>query len=171
MTNSLSSTDDAFVRGVLEDPTDDACLAFSDWLEEHGDLARAELVRVQCELARWVPDLAERTALQERERTLIAEHAREWLGPLHDLCEEFHFERGLAHLSLSARRFVGRAFAANEARWLRRALACRVCLKDLRKHLTSAARSPHLGSITALDIGGNDLDDVDLQTLLASPER
>src|SRR5438876_12148580 len=90
------------VQACLADPTDDGPrLVFSDWIEEHGDEAgipaateRAELIRIQCELARWVPDLERRTQLQERERTLLARHARDWLGPLADLCRDWRFERG-----------------------------------------------------------------------------
>jgi uncharacterized protein (TIGR02996 family) len=171
MANRSSTADDAFVRGVLENPTDDACLVFSDWLEERGDalsVARAELVRVQVQLARWVPDRAERAALRQRERGLIAAHAAEWLGPLHGLCEAFHFERGLAHLTLKARRFVGRAFA-EASEWLRRAGVRCVSLKRVGKHLTTLEQTFHLGEVVALDLAGNDLDDDALLSLLASP--
>jgi formylglycine-generating enzyme required for sulfatase activity len=88
---------------------------------------------------------------------------------LHGLCEVFHFERGLAQLTLKARRFVGRAFAAEGSEWLRRAWTGGVRLKDAGKHLTSVARSPQLGMLTALDLSGNDLDDGALEILLASP--
>src|SRR5262245_8672199 len=114
------SEHDAILQTILTSPADDAPpLIFSDWLEERGDPARAEVVRVQCQLARWVPGLAERTALQQHERALIAEYAEGWLGPLHGLGEEIHFEHGLAHLTLKARTFVGRAFAG-AAEWLGR---------------------------------------------------
>jgi uncharacterized protein (TIGR02996 family) len=169
MPNSLTPTDDAFVQGVLENPTDDACLVFSDWLEERGDPRRAELVRVQCELARWVPDLAKRSELEEHERRLIAEHAEEWLGPLHGLCKEFHFERGLAHITLKARHFVRRNFAATAAEQLRQGLVRAVRLKEARKHLSALAGAPHLEAVTVLDLGGNDLDANDLKNLLSSP--
>jgi uncharacterized protein (TIGR02996 family) len=171
MANRSTTADDTFVRGVLEHPTDDACLVFSDWLEERGDalsLARAELVRVQCELARWVPDRARRAALLQREQGLIAAHAAEWLGPLHGLCEAFHFERGLAHLTLMARRFVGRAFAKASG-WLRQAGVRRVRLKGVGKHLAALGEASHLGEVVALDLAGNDLDDDALLALLASP--
>jgi uncharacterized protein (TIGR02996 family) len=184
MANSPNLADDTFVRGVLEDPSNDACLAFSDWLEEHGDLPRAELVRVQCELSRWVPDLAKRTALQRRERRVIAGHSREWLGPLHDLCDDCHSERGLAHLTFNARCFAGRSFAAGASEWLRRlvgqpsaapasdwlsrTLVRTVRLTEVRKHLSAVARAPHLGAVTALDLSDNDLDDKGLRTLLSS---
>ncbi len=44
---------DASLRdAVVADPADDAVrLICADWLEEHGDLARAEFVRLQCRIA------------------------------------------------------------------------------------------------------------------------
>jgi uncharacterized protein (TIGR02996 family) len=171
MANSPTPTD-AFVQGILADPSDDACLVFSDWLEERGDslsVARAELVRVQVELARWVPDLGRRTELQERERRLIAEHAEGWLGPLHGLCQEVRFERGLAHLTVEAGDFVGAAFATEASEWLGRAWVRAVCLTDVAGRLSAVARTPHLGAVTALDLAGNDLDDGALRALLSSP--
>lgn len=47
---------DAFLRTIIDNPRDDAPrLVYADWLEEHGDemsVARAEFIRVQCQLAR-----------------------------------------------------------------------------------------------------------------------
>lgn len=43
---------DAFIRSIQESPDDDGPrLVYADWLEEQGDSDRAELIRVQCELA------------------------------------------------------------------------------------------------------------------------
>jgi uncharacterized protein (TIGR02996 family) len=43
---------EAFVRAVCESPFDDTPrLIFADWLEERGDYARSEFIRVQCEIA------------------------------------------------------------------------------------------------------------------------
>jgi uncharacterized protein (TIGR02996 family) len=44
---------DAFLREILDHPDDDATrLRFADWLEENGEPARAEFIRVQCEWAK-----------------------------------------------------------------------------------------------------------------------
>jgi uncharacterized protein (TIGR02996 family) len=41
------------LRAILDDPDDDTPrLVFADWLEEHDEGARAELIRLQCHLAR-----------------------------------------------------------------------------------------------------------------------
>src|SRR5262245_48224140 len=43
---------DALLAGILAEPDDDRRRAVSaDWLEEHGQQARAELIRLQCRLA------------------------------------------------------------------------------------------------------------------------
>jgi uncharacterized protein (TIGR02996 family) len=42
---------DAFLQAIIESPDDDTLrLVFADWLEEHGDAARAELIQLQCSL-------------------------------------------------------------------------------------------------------------------------
>jgi uncharacterized protein (TIGR02996 family) len=47
-----SPTEAAFFRSMLDAPDDDATrLVYADWLEENGDAARGEFIRVQCERA------------------------------------------------------------------------------------------------------------------------
>jgi uncharacterized protein (TIGR02996 family) len=42
----------AFLAAIIADPANDGPrMLYADWLEEQGDAARAELIRVQCELA------------------------------------------------------------------------------------------------------------------------
>src|SRR5437588_9322349 len=94
------------VRAFLEDirvhPDDDTPrLILADWLEEFGDevdLARGELIRVQCALARPGRSPA---ALRQRESYLLARYADDWLGPLARLAERWRFERGMLRLVLT----------------------------------------------------------------------
>ncbi|VTR96253.1 Repeat-companion domain TIGR02996 OS=Singulisphaera acidiphila (strain ATCC BAA-1392 / DSM 18658 / VKM B-2454 / MOB10) GN=Sinac_4455 PE=4 SV=1 [Gemmata massiliana] len=72
------STEDAFVHAILNDPDDDtARLVFADWLEEHDRESHAELIRVQCELARMPKQSREpkakarRAQLAAREKELL----------------------------------------------------------------------------------------------------
>jgi uncharacterized protein (TIGR02996 family) len=52
MTDADTFTRAALLRCVIEAPDDDTPrLIFADWLEEHGEGARAEFVRVQCRIA------------------------------------------------------------------------------------------------------------------------
>ena len=44
---------EAFLADICEHPEDDTPrLVFADWLDDHGDQARAEFIRLQVELAR-----------------------------------------------------------------------------------------------------------------------
>jgi uncharacterized protein (TIGR02996 family) len=65
---------EALLQASLDDPANDAPrLVFADWQEEHGQAAHAELIRVQCELARLErKDPARRAALRAREKELLA---------------------------------------------------------------------------------------------------
>jgi uncharacterized protein (TIGR02996 family) len=70
---------DALLEAVLADP--DADLPrhlFADWCDDHGDPARADLVRVQ--LARAADPRS--AALQVREHRLLTRHQADWLKPL-----------------------------------------------------------------------------------------
>lgn len=77
----------AILQAILDDPADDLPrLAYADWLEESGgDLARAELVRVQIRLHRLRFGQGEQAFLQEhidslqqRESELIEKHSLSW---------------------------------------------------------------------------------------------
>ena len=79
---------DALLGGVLADPAADLPrLVYADFLEETGtpgNVARAEFVRVQCELAAatFDGDAARRLGLEIREKLLLNEHVKAWLAPL-----------------------------------------------------------------------------------------
>jgi uncharacterized protein (TIGR02996 family) len=50
------SNDEAFIRGLLDDPDDDSLrLVYADWLEERGDI-RSDLLRVAVALRKATPD-------------------------------------------------------------------------------------------------------------------
>ena len=74
------------IAKAVENPTDDAPrLAYADWLESHGQEARARIIRVQCQLEH----------LKSEEKALIDQYGMEW-GE--DLCAqrvtEWTFHRG-----------------------------------------------------------------------------
>ena len=82
----------ALLAAVLANRDEDMPrLAYADWLDEHGQNARAEFIRVQCELARAKrtcpgPDLCrfkrcEYCDLRGRERELILAHETDWFPP------------------------------------------------------------------------------------------
>ena len=72
-----------FLESILAHPDDDAArLVFADWLEEQGDGARAEFIRVQLERASLPEWDARQVPLRLRERVLLDQHGPRWKGEL-----------------------------------------------------------------------------------------
>ncbi len=66
---------------MRRDPDDDALrLVYSDWLEENGDVARAEFIRLQCRLEDMGSEDPEREALLKREKELFTTHGPAWFS-------------------------------------------------------------------------------------------
>jgi uncharacterized protein (TIGR02996 family) len=62
---------DGFLSDIRAHPEDDAPrLIYADWLDEQGQLERAEFIRVQCRLAAIDPRAPERPLLQGRQLQL-----------------------------------------------------------------------------------------------------
>src|SRR5262245_13586688 len=103
-------SEDALLQAVIDDPDDDAVrLVYADFLEDHGQPARADFIRVQIELARD----PRRGDLEARELALVKEHESTWVGSLRGLVlgGEFHppycFRRGFVEeATLSAEDFL-----------------------------------------------------------------
>jgi len=58
-----------FFRDILANPEDDTPrLIYADWLDDQGDEARAEFIRLQCELARLKLRGEENQHLQSRKK-------------------------------------------------------------------------------------------------------
>jgi uncharacterized protein (TIGR02996 family) len=73
------TNDQALLRAILANPDDDGLrLVYADWLEEHGDPARAEFIRVQCELARLPGHDPRRYVLEQQQDDLLDDHQRRW---------------------------------------------------------------------------------------------
>jgi uncharacterized protein (TIGR02996 family) len=101
-----SSEQEAFLEAIFAAPEDDtARLAYADWLDERGQPARAEFIRVQIELARLTESHTKRTKPQEkritklatRARELFDQHSGEWLAGLaaiRSVIDDTVFERG-----------------------------------------------------------------------------
>src|SRR5438876_1721122 len=93
-------THEGFWESIRDDPDGDTPrLIYADWLEDQGDsesLARAELLRVQCRLARLDGVEEEFFDLQTREEMLLREHGRRWRAELPtDNGIDWRFQRGL----------------------------------------------------------------------------
>jgi uncharacterized protein (TIGR02996 family) len=109
----------AILRTIAENDADNSGrLVLSDLLEEGGDTARAEFVRVQCELA--APKLAQkrRQALRERERALLDAHRHEWIQAIRLPVEDVRFDRGLIAGMRLSKWLKGKLLDEEHAPWL-----------------------------------------------------
>jgi uncharacterized protein (TIGR02996 family) len=91
-----------FLEAIRDNLDDDGVRRiYADWLEENGDPARAEFIRIQCELARLGPEDGRAATLREREKVLLDAHGPTWAVPLSrngiDWREPRLWSRGFAH--------------------------------------------------------------------------
>lgn len=111
---AVAKTAEDFCAEIWARPKDDGPReVFADWLIEQGD-PRGELIALQ--IAR------ERGAAApegiKRERKLLAEHARTWLGALSPVVKNFVFERGfLARAEIMWRRLAERPELMTHPAW------------------------------------------------------
>jgi uncharacterized protein (TIGR02996 family) len=106
------SDEAALLRAISDAPADDAVrLVYSDWLEDRGDLPRAEFIRAQVRRATLRPWHADHDELVHRENTLLRQHAKDWVAPvrpwLHrafdialDVPDDGTFRRGFVETAL-----------------------------------------------------------------------
>lgn len=86
----------ALLQTCKESPDDDTPrLVLADWLEDHGDTARAEFIRVQCEAAQLQLAAERLDWLGRREGELLVEAGTEWTQPLIDWAAEWEWRRGM----------------------------------------------------------------------------
>ncbi len=85
----------AFLHAIRETPDADLPrLVYADWLDENGDPARAEFLRVQCELATRPDHDPLYRELEDREHELLSEHEPAWAGELPKYATEWEWRRG-----------------------------------------------------------------------------
>jgi uncharacterized protein (TIGR02996 family) len=190
----------AFLAAIRAEPDDDTHrLVYADWLEENGHPARAEFIRVQCELARGTASRERQRELVGREQALRCKHEAAWLAPLRELglVERAEFERGLATVRLASERFLDPDFEDRAPEAFRRAgvigltfqwpedrpseaLARSAVLAEfaflqvyqdsfVRSLAASLAASPHLSGLRGLGVGSQHLEQGSLQVLASSP--
>jgi uncharacterized protein (TIGR02996 family) len=182
----------AFLDAIVANIDDDTPrLVYADWLEEQGDSARAEFIRVQVERARIPAWDAAQVRLGLREQELLKRHGERWLAelPAVEGARWEGFRRGIvaevAFASFEAMRknaHACRAVAPVEAvrvRWPRRREGRRAVqpIAELRELTLTGnpdyeaiewmAESPQLSTLRRLTAG--DLWDWWLQQLVASP--
>jgi uncharacterized protein (TIGR02996 family) len=144
-------TEADWLRQIADDHKNDALrLMFADWLEEHGDAARAEFIRVQVgmetarsEKVRW--------AMIERQHLLLTEHRDAWLAEMPKTVRtSCTFERGfVVRLRCTASQWLRNAKRIHQAHPLLEGLD----LHSFRgKHIQQLAASPLLARLTTLSL-------------------
>jgi uncharacterized protein (TIGR02996 family) len=70
----------SFLAAIHEDPGDDTPrLVYADWLEENGDTAQADFIRLQCEAAKGVA-VWRTPPTSPQVNGLVKKYGRRWLG-------------------------------------------------------------------------------------------
>jgi uncharacterized protein (TIGR02996 family) len=165
---------DTFVQAILDDPDDDAPrLIYADWLDEHGDPARAEFIRVQIALARRRPGalIAE---LSARERELLAAHQNEWAAPVRDLvpCSDCRFHRGfIEEIEVGIQKLLACADDLFQRVPLRRLNLMLTPRENWEKvyEVRLLVECPALTRLVNLDLSGNGIGSDGVQALAVSP--
>ncbi len=95
------STETGLLRAIRDMPNEDTPrLMYADYLDEEGDPARAEFIRVQIERSQLPEHDPRRVPLEDREHELLAEHECAFLGigqDDQDELTEWEFDRGFVN--------------------------------------------------------------------------
>jgi uncharacterized protein (TIGR02996 family) len=177
-----------FLERICAEPAEDGPrLIFADWLDEHDD-PRGEFIRVQIALAGLPADDSRRTALLDREATLLARHHAAWSEPLRGVAGWTEFRRGFVETAIvEAGTFLRRAgdlfrlapvqhvrildvgsslVQLTSSPFLARLSSLTICAQHIGNRLTQAlADSPHLGGLHSLNIGRNRIGDRGVERL------
>jgi uncharacterized protein (TIGR02996 family) len=157
---------EVFIQAIRDEPDDDAPrLVYADWLEDQGESARAEFIRVQCELTRGVRDRGRSLELLRRLRQLVLLHREEWLGGLARWAPDAIFERGfIDRVALRASTFLehaGEILAEHPIN--------RVALREAAEEIRDLAACPDLAHLHTLELLDSSLTDARAAALAASP--
>ncbi|MCI0457645.1 MAG: TIGR02996 domain-containing protein [Gemmataceae bacterium] len=179
----------ALLAASTTEPEDDAPrLVLADWLEEHGQPERAELIRVQCEVASRSGGGPHRPELRLREFELLRQHGASW-NKAAPASWKVEFQRGLLVVGATAATFSsaeGMTWWEEHGWWvtrldlwdcsattLRRLVPRFTCLSGLglRQHYRAGVTDKglqalaHLSQLTSLCIDSPDITDTGLEVL------
>ena len=165
----MSLVDDGFFHTFQQDPDDDAPrLIYADVLDERGDdlsAGRAELIRVQVELASLSPFCVRAAELSARQAELLEWGERAWVGEWADVLDRWTFRRGLVEaIEVDASVFLDHA-AEWFAEWPTLSVAK---LTRAAGHLEELADSPWLAHLRGLDLSDCGITGEDLAPLTFS---
>src|SRR5690348_15458846 len=96
-----------FLQAVLDNPHDDQPrLDYAHWLDDCCD-PRGEFIRVQCLLASLPAANPQVLELETRQRELLVEFERQWVGGIAELADWWVFRRGfIEEIAIASARFI-----------------------------------------------------------------
>jgi uncharacterized protein (TIGR02996 family) len=168
--------EETFREHILAEPDDEvARLAYADWLQEQGGAereARAEFIRVQCQLAHleepgrwndWAEAARRLRALRQRERELLDQHGQEWTRPVLAYAMSPVFRRGfIEQVSV-----YGSTFVQHAPQLFGLAPIRRIHFVGVPQRIKELAACPHLARLAGMELMG--CGDAQLRRLLDSP--
>jgi uncharacterized protein (TIGR02996 family) len=146
----------AFLEAAQQEGQPSASLLIlADWLEEHGDEARAHFLRLQVQAATLPRYARQRRLLEEQATGIVKQHGDTWLGPLAGVVRGWEFTGGRLEVVMPVSVFLGTAMAGvlgQEAwAWVRQ-----VRLQEVDDAvMTTLAASPRLAQLTRLNLRYN----------------
>jgi uncharacterized protein (TIGR02996 family) len=156
--------------GIAEDGEDNAGrLVFADWLEERGHAARAEFIRVQCELSSDKLAPSRRKLLLQRERDLLDGHRDAWCRAIGLPVQDVHFERGLISMARLSQWPGDKILEPEVAAAL--ATVTELDLSGIKlgdNELTAFAKQMRLPALRKLFLNDNDLTDAGAKALASA---
>ncbi len=187
-----------FLEDIKDHAEDDTPrLLLADWLDDQGCYERAELIRLQCSLARARENDPRTPEWHQRTQEILEQHESTWVGPLREVALSWEFRRGLLHLSVKGADLVGdpmaRLMQEPEANWVE-GLECyltvsainRLTLRPFLNKLTTlrlrtrelwgtaraahlVANCPHLHRLVTLDFSDTNIREDGATALARSP--
>jgi uncharacterized protein (TIGR02996 family) len=156
----------AFIRTILDHPdADGPRLVYADWLEEEGETARAEFIRVQIELSHLPESDSRRDELAKREQALLKRYRRRWVRRVGSFVKNAKFRLGLVDwVSVPAS-----AFIRYGPRIFERAPVTGIVLTRARRYVDRIAGAPCLRELRGLELWADNLTGADIRPLTESP--
>ena len=156
-----------FLHAIAAQPEEDAPrLIFADWLEEQGDTARAEFIRVQCQLGRMEGCEPGYYALKQREAKLYRAHGDTWSRDIKPWVRYSRFERGgIADVTVTPKKLEQHGKELFTLAPVQRVKLMMLKSKDIPVLVGLSC----LRHVRSLSLGGNELTSAELAQLLDSP--
>lgn len=160
----------AFLRDIIEHPDDDTPrLVFPDWLDDHGDEARAEFIRAQIDREKLPAYTLRHRQILAREEDLLEQHGAAWQGRLADITRDVTFRRGFVEdIRLGVRQFMDHAEELFSLTPIRKAQLLRVNQSKLS--MEAIATSPHVRRLRGISLSGSELGEEPLAAFLGALE-